>query len=127
MAYKPRKRKVKKNIPEGYAHIHSSQNNTIITITDKSGNKISASSSGAVGYKGAKKETPFAASVAAEAAAKEAIEAGVKKVEVFLKGLGGAREMAMRTLQSSGLEITAINDVTPVPHNGCRPPKKPRG
>lgn len=127
MAYKPRKRKVKKNIPEGYAHIHSSQNNTIITITDKSGNTISASSSGAVGYKGAKKETPFAASVAAEAVAKEAIESGVKKVEVFLKGLGGAREMAMRTLQANGLEITAINDVTPVPHNGCRPPKKPRG
>jgi small subunit ribosomal protein S11 len=127
MAYKSRKRKVKKNIPEAYAHIYSTQNNTIITITDKNGDTISWASAGTVGYKGAKKETPFAAGMAAEAAAKSAMEAGVKKVELFVKGLGPARETAMRSLQSAGLDITAINDVTPIPHNGCRPPKRPRG
>ncbi len=127
MAYKARKRKAKKNVPEGYAHIHSTQNNTIVTITDKSGNTLSWASSGTVGFKGAKKETPFAAGLAAEAAAKAAMDAGMRKAEVFVKGLGPARETAMRSLQTAGLEITAINDVTPVPHNGCRPPKRPRG
>ena len=127
MAYKARKRKTKKNVPEGYAHIHSTQNNTIVTITDRDGSTLSWASSGTVGYKGSKKETPFAAGMAAEAAAKAAMNAGMRKVEVYVKGLGPARETAMRSLQSAGLEITAINDVTPVPHNGCRPPKRPRG
>ena len=126
MAYKARKRKIKKNVPEGNAHIHSTQNNTIVTITDKDGNVISWASSGTVGYKGSKKDTPFAAGVAAEAAAKGALESGMRKVEVFVKGLGPARETAMRQLQASGIEVTAINDVTPIPHNGCRPPKRPR-
>jgi small subunit ribosomal protein S11 len=126
MAYKPRKRKVKKNIPEGFAHIKSTQNNTIITITDKDGNAISWASSGTVGFKGSKKDTPFAAGMAAEAAAKVAIDAGMRKIEVFVKGLGPARETAMRQLQAAGLDVTAINDVTPIPHNGCRPPKRPR-
>ncbi len=127
MAYKPRKRKTKKNVPEGYAHIHSSQNNTIVTITDKDGSTLSWASSGTMGFKGSKKGTPYAAGLSAEAAAKAAMESGMKRVEVYVKGLGPARETAMRSLQSAGLEITAINDVTPVPHNGCRPPKRPRG
>lgn len=127
MAYKRRKRKVKKNIPEGFAHIQSTQNNTIVTITDASGNTISWASSGTVGYKGSKKDTPFAAGMAAEAAARVAMESGMRRVEVFVKGLGAARETAMRSLQTAGLEVTAINDVTPIPHNGCRPPKRPRG
>jgi small subunit ribosomal protein S11 len=127
MAYKTRKRKVKKNVPEGYAHIHSTQNNTIVTITDKDGNTLSWASSGTMGFKGAKKDTPFAAGMSAEGAAKSARESGIKRVEVFVKGLGPARETAVRSLQSAGLEITAINDVTPIPHNGCRPPKRPRG
>lgn len=126
MAYKARKRKTKKNIPEGYAHIHSTQNNTIVTITDKDGNTISWASSGTAGFKGSKKDTPFAAGLAAEAAGKVAMDCGVRKVEVFVKGLGPARETAMRQLQASGLEVTAINDITPIPHNGCRPPKRPR-
>ena len=108
MAYKSRKEKLKE-YPEAYAHIYSTQNNTIITITDKNGDTISWASAGTVGYKGAKKETPFAAGMAAEAAAKSAMEAGVKKVELFVKGLGPARETAMRSLQSAGLDITAIN------------------
>jgi small subunit ribosomal protein S11 len=127
MAYKPRKRKVKKSIPEGFAHIHSTQNNTIVTITDRDGNTISWASAGTVGYKGSKKETPFAAGMAAEAAAKVAMDAGMRKVEVFVKGIGPTRETAVRSLQTAGLEVTAINDVTPIPHNGCRPPKRPRG
>jgi small subunit ribosomal protein S11 len=127
VTYKPRKRKVKKNIPEGYAHIHSSQNNTIVTITDKDGNTISWASSGTIGFKGSKKSTPFAAGMSAEAASKVAMDAGMRRVEVFVKGLGPARETAMRSLQTAGLEITAINDITPIPHNGCRPPKRPRG
>ena len=126
MAYKPRKRKVKKNVPEGTAHIHTSFNNTIVTICDKEGNTISWASSGTIGYKGSKKKTPYAAGLAAESAGKAAMDAGVVKVEVFVKGLGAGRETAIRSLQSVGLEITAINDVTPVPHNGCRPPKRPR-
>ncbi len=126
MAYNRRKRKVKKNIPEAQAHIHSTYNNTVVSITDVNGNVISWASAGTIGYKGSKKKTPFAAGQSAEAAAKSAIDAGVKKVEVFVKGLGGGRENAIRSLQAAGLEITAINDETPVPHNGCRPPKRPR-
>ena len=126
MAYNRRKRKIKKNIPEAQAHISSSYNNTLVTITDKDGNTISWASSGTIGYKGSKKKTPYAAGLAAESAGKTAMDAGVVKVEVFVKGLGGGRETAIRSLQSVGLEITAINDETPVPHNGCRPPKRPR-
>ena len=125
--YNSRKRKTKKNIPAGVVHIHSTFNNTITTITDKEGNAISWSSSGALGFKGSKKSTPFAAGVAAEAAGKAAYEIGMRKVEVYVKGLGPGRETAIRSLQTAGLEVTAINDVTPIPHNGCRPPKRPRG
>lgn len=127
MAYKPRKRKVKKNVPEGIAHIHTSFNNTIVTICDKEGNTISWASSGTLGFKGSKKSTPFAAGMSAEAAAKVAYDMGMRKVAVFAKGLGAGRETAIRSLQTAGLEITSITDVTPVPHNGCRPPKRPRG
>lgn len=126
MAYNRRKRKVKKNIPEAQAHIHSTYNNIVISITDVNGNVISWASAGTIGYKGSKKKTPFAAGQSAEAAAKVAMDSGVKKVEVFVKGLGSGRENAIRSLQAAGLEITAINDETPVPHNGCRPPKRPR-
>ena len=126
MAYNRRKRKIKKNIPEAQAHIHSTYNNTIVTITDKDGNVLSWASAGTIGYKGSKKKTPFAAGMSAEAAAKAAMEQGVVKVEVFVKGLGAGRENAIRSLQAAGLEITSINDETPVPHNGCRPPKRPR-
>ena len=126
MAYNRRKRKVKKNIPEAQAHIHSTYNNTVVSITDVDGNVISWASAGTIGYKGSKKKTPFAAGQAAEAAAGAATASGVKKVEVFVKGLGSGRENAIRALQTAGLEITAINDETPVPHNGCRPPKRPR-
>lgn len=127
MAYKARKRKVKKNIPEGRAFIHSTFNNTIVTISDSEGNAISWASAGTLGFKGSKKSTPFAAGMAAEAAAKVAVDMGMKKVEVFVKGLGSGRETAIRSLQTPGLEITSISDVTPIPHNGCRPPKRPRG
>ena len=127
MAYKARKRKVKKNIPEGKAFIHSTFNNTIVTIADKEGNAISWASAGTLGFKGSKKSTPFAAGMAAEAAGKSALAAGMKKVEVYVKGLGSGRETAIRSLQTAGLEITSITDETPVPHNGCRPPKRPRG
>ena len=126
MAYNRRKRKVKKNIPEAVAHIHSTYNNTIVTITEKDGNVIAWASSGTIGYKGSKKKTPFAAGIAADAAAKAAIEQGVKKLDVIVKGLGGGRETAIRSLQATGLEILSITDDTPVPHNGCRPPKRPR-
>ena len=126
MAYNRRKRKVKKNIPEAQAHIHSTYNNTVISITDVNGNVISWASAGTIGYKGSKKKTPFAAGQSAEAAAKVAMDSGVKKVEVFVKGLGSGRENAIRSLQAAGLEINSINDETPVPHNGCRPPKRPR-
>jgi small subunit ribosomal protein S11 len=122
-----KKRRVKKNIPSGVAHIHSTFNNTIITITDPVGNAIAWSSSGAIGYKGSRKSTPFAAGLASEAAAKAAMDNGVQRVEVSVKGPGPGREAAIRSLQVAGLEITAIRDVTPVPHNGCRPPKRPRG
>ena len=127
MAYKARKRKVKKNVPEGKAFIHSTFNNTIVTLTDKDGNAISWASAGTLGFKGSKKSTPFAAGMAAEAAGKAATEMGMKKVEVYAKGLGSGRETAIRSLQTAGLEITSISDVTPMPHNGCRPPKRPRG
>ena len=126
MAYNRRKRKVKKNIPEAQAHIHATYNNTVVSITDVNGNVISWASAGTIGYKGSKKKTPYAAGMSAEAAAKVAFENGVRKVEVFVKGLGAGRENAIRSLQTAGLEITAINDITPVPHNGCRPPKRPR-
>ncbi len=126
MAYNRRKRKVKKNIPEGVAHIHSTYNNTIVTITDKDGNVISWASAGTIGYKGSKQKTPFAAGTSAEAAGRAAMECGVKKVEVHVKGLGAGRENAIRQLQAVGLEVTSIVDETPIPHNGCRPPKRPR-
>ena len=126
MAYNRRKRKVKKNIPEAQAHIHSTYNNTVVSITDVNGNVISWASAGTIGYKGSKKKTPFAAGQSAEAAAKAAMDSGVKKVEVFVKGLGSGRENAIRSLQAAGVESTDINDETPVPHNGCRPPKRPR-
>ena len=122
-----RKRKVRKNIPSGVAHIHSTFNNTIVTITDVEGNAIAWSSAGALGFKGSKKSTPFAASQASEACAKAALDSGMIKVEVTVKGPGPGREAAIRSLQVAGLEITSIKDVTPVPHNGCRPPKRPRG
>ena len=122
-----RKRRVKKNIPLGVAHIHSTFNNTIVTITDPQGNVVSWSSAGAVGFKGSKKSTPFAASQASEACAKAALDSGMIKVEVAVKGPGPGREAAIRSLQVAGLEITSIKDETPVPHHGCRPPKRPRG
>ena len=122
-----RKKRIRKNISRGVAHIHSTFNNTIVTITDETGNVIAWSSAGALGYKGSRKSTPFAAQVASEAAAKAAMEHGLKLVEVNVKGPGPGREAAVRALQTAGLDISAINDVTPVPHNGCRPPKRPRG
>ena len=126
MAYNRRKRKVKKNIPVGQAHIHSTYNNTVVSITDEAGNVLSWASAGTIGYKGSKKKTPFAAGQAAEQAGRAALDMGVTKVEVFVRGMGSGRENAIRSLQTAGLEITAINDETPVPHNGCRPPKRPR-
>ena len=122
-----RKRKVRKNIAKGVAHIHSTFNNTIVTICDEQGNAVAWSSAGALGYKGSRKSTPFAAQQAAEAAAKAAIDHGMKQVDVNVKGPGPGRESAIRSLQVAGLEITSISDVTPIPHNGCRPPKRPRG
>jgi small subunit ribosomal protein S11 len=124
---KTTKRKVRKNIPLGIAHVHTTFNNTIVTITDVDGNAIAWSSAGALGYKGSRKSTPFAAQLVAEAVAKSAMDNGMLRVEVSVKGPGPGREAAIRSLQAAGLEITAIKDVTPVPHNGCRPPKRPRG
>ena len=127
MAKKPtRKRRAKKHIETGVAHIHSTFNNTIVMITDVHGNAVAWSSAGALGFKGSKKSTPFAAQMAAEAAAKSAMEHGMKTVEVTVKGPGSGREAAIRSLQATGLEVTAIRDVTPIPHNGCRPPKRRR-
>ena len=120
------KKKIKKNVAEGIAHVHASFNNTIITIADRQGNALSWATSGGAGFKGSRKSTPFAAQVAAEAAGKAAQEYGVKNVEVRIKGPGPGRESSVRALNSIGLKITAIQDVTPVPHNGCRPPKKRR-
>ena len=121
-----RKRRVRKNVAKGVAHIHSTFNNTIVTITDESGNAIAWSSAGALGFKGSRKSTPFAAQMAGEAAGKAAVDHGMKVVEVNVKGPGPGREAAVRSLQTAGLEITVINDVTPIPHNGCRPPKRRR-
>lgn len=121
-----RKRRVKKNIESGVAHIYSTFNNTIVTISDTQGNVLGWSSAGALGFKGSRKSTPYAAQMAAETAAKSALEANMKTLEVSVKGPGAGREAAIRSLQAAGLEITAIRDVTPVPHNGCRPPKRRR-
>ncbi|MDO5457811.1 MAG: 30S ribosomal protein S11 [Atopococcus tabaci] len=121
-----RRRRVRKNIESGIAHIHSTFNNTIVMITDPQGNAISWSSAGALGFRGSRKSTPFAAQMAAEAAAKTAMEDGMKSLEVNVKGPGSGRESAIRALQAAGLEVTAIRDVTPVPHNGARPPKRRR-
>ena len=120
------KKKVKKNIPSGIAHINSTFNNTIITITDNTGNTISWSSSGNKGFKGSRKSTPFAAQLAAEEAGKKAMEHGMKHVEVVIKGPGNGRESAIRSIHNTGIEVTEIVDVTPIPHNGCRPPKRRR-
>lgn len=122
-----RKRRVKRNVVNGIAHIHSTFNNTIVTITDESGNAIAWSSAGALGFKGSRKSTPFAAQLTGEAAGQAAVESGMKNISVNVKGPGPGRESALRALQTAGLEITAIHDKTPVPHNGCRPPKRPRG
>ncbi len=121
-----RKKKVKKNVDKGQAHIRSTFNNTIITLTDMNGNVLSWSSGGNVGYKGSRKSTPFAAQMAAETAAKSAMEHGLREVEVYVKGPGAGRESAIRSLQAAGLEVSLIKDVTPIPHNGCRPPKRRR-
>jgi len=123
---KTRKRREGKNIERGCAHICSTFNNTIVTITDVAGNAISWSSAGSLGFRGSKKSTPFAAQMAAEAAAKAAMEHGLKSVEVYVKGPGAGREAAIRALQAAGLEVNMIKDVTPIPHNGCRPPKRRR-
>ena len=120
------RRRDRKNIEKGEAHIHSSFNNTIVTITDERGKVISWASAGELGFKGSRKSTPFAAGEVAEKAAKEAMEHGLKTVEVYVKGPGAGRESAIRSLQAAGLEISSIKDVTPIPHNGCRPPKRRR-
>lgn len=120
------RKKVKKNIADGIAHVHASFNNTIVTISDRQGNTLSWATSGGVGFKGSRKSTPFAAQVAAEAAGKVAIECGIKNLEVRIKGPGPGRESAVRALNNLGIKITQIQDVTPVPHNGCRPPKRRR-
>ena len=116
----------RKNIERGAAHIHSTFNNTIVTITDEAGNAISWASAGELGFKGSRKSTPFAAQMAAETASKTAMEHGLKKVDVFVKGPGAGREAAIRGLQAAGIEVMSIKDVTPIPHNGCRPPKRRR-
>lgn len=120
------KRKERKNIEHGIAHIRSTFNNTIVTITDTSGNALSWASAGGLGFRGSRKSTPFAAQMAAETAAKAAMEHGLKQIEVFVKGPGSGREAAIRSLQAAGLEVNLIKDCTPVPHNGCRPPKRRR-
>ena len=121
-----KKRRERKNIEKGAAHIRASFNNTIVTITDLGGNALSWASSGGLGFRGSRKSTPFAAQTAAETAAKAAMEHGLKTVEVYVKGPGSGREAAIRSLQAAGLEVTMIKDVTPIPHNGCRPPKRRR-
>ena len=122
-----RKKKIKRSFTKGVAHVHATFNNTIITITDMQGNVIAWSSAGALGYKGAKKSTPFAAQLAAEAAGKTAYDQGLRQVDVEVKGPGAGRESAVRALTTVGLQVLSIEDTTPVPHNGCRPPKRPRG
>ena len=126
MATENKKKKIKKNIPAGIAHVNATFNNTIITITDYKGNTIAWSSAGAEGFKGSRKSTPFAAQLAAESAGKKAKDNGVKTLEIEVRGPGAGRESALRALQSTGFIITAIKDVTPIPHNGCRPPKRRR-
>lgn len=121
-----RKKKERKNILNGIAHIRSTFNNTIVTITDANGNALSWASAGSQGFKGSRKSTPFAAQVAAETAGKKAMEHGVQNIEVYVKGPGSGREAALRALQATGFNITLIKDVTPIPHNGCRPPKRRR-
>ena len=121
-----RKRRERKNIERGAAHIRSSFNNTLVTITDLNGNAISWASAGGLGFRGSRKSTPFAAQMAAETAAKAAMEHGLKTVEVYVKGPGSGREAAIRALQAAGLDVNMIKDVTPIPHNGCRPPKRRR-
>jgi small subunit ribosomal protein S11 len=121
-----RKRRGRKNIAEGVVHIHSTFNNTIVTITDYQGNVISWSSAGAMGFKGSRKGTPFAAQQAADSAAKKAMDHGLRSVQIFVRGPGAGRESALRALQSAGINISLIKDVTPIPHNGCRPPKRRR-
>ena len=120
------KRRARKSVPHGIVHIHTTFNNTIVTITDQLGNAIAWSSAGVQGYKGSRKSTPFAAQLSAEAAAKSALDNGMIDCEVYVKGPGPGREQAIRSIAAAGLQITAIKDVTPVPHNGCRPPKRPR-
>ncbi len=124
-AARPRRRD-RKHIESGVAHIKSTFNNTMVTITDKNGNSISWASAGTVGFKGSRKSTPFAAQMAAEAAARQAMEHGLREVECYVKGPGAGREAAIRSLQAAGLEVNVIKDVTPIPHNGCRPPKRRR-
>jgi small subunit ribosomal protein S11 len=123
---KPRRRREKRVVPRGAAHVKASFNNTIISLTDPAGNVIAWSSAGAAGWKGSRKSTPYAAQVAAETAARKALDLGLKVVEVFVRGPGAGREAAIRALEATGLEVTAITDVTPIPHNGCRPPKRRR-
>ncbi|MBB6631783.1 30S ribosomal protein S11 [Clostridium algidicarnis] len=123
---KTRRRKERKNIEHGAAHIKSTFNNSIVTLTDTAGNALSWSSAGALGFRGSRKSTPYAAQMAAETAAKVAMEHGLKSVEVYVKGPGSGREAAIRSLQAAGIEVTLIKDVTPIPHNGCRPPKRRR-
>ncbi|MDD3705861.1 MAG: 30S ribosomal protein S11 [Clostridiaceae bacterium] len=125
-AKKVRRRKERKNVERGAAHIQSTFNNTLVTLTDATGNALSWSSAGSLGFRGSKKSTPFAAQMAAEVAAKGAMEHGLKTIEVFVKGPGAGREAAIRSLQAAGLEVSLIKDVTPIPHNGCRPPKRRR-
>lgn len=122
----PRKRRERRVVPRGAAHVKASFNNTIISITDPAGNVVAWSSAGASGWKGSRKSTPYAAQIAAENAARKALDAGMKVVEVFVRGPGAGREAAIRALEATGLEVTAITDVTPIPHNGCRPPKRRR-
>ena len=123
---KTRRKKERKNVEHGAAHIKSTFNNSIVTLTDAQGNALSWSSAGALGFRGSKKSTPFAAQMAAETAAKAAMEHGLKSIEVYVKGPGSGREAAIRSLQAAGLEVTLIKDVTPIPHNGCSPPKRRR-
>ncbi|MGI5997148.1 MAG: 30S ribosomal protein S11 [Lutispora sp.] len=125
-AKRTRKRRERKNVEKGAAHIQSTFNNTIVTLTDAAGNALSWSSAGSLGFRGSKKSTPFAAQMAAEVAAKGAMEHGLKTIEVYVKGPGSGREAAIRSLQAAGLEVSMIKDVTPIPHNGCRPPKRRR-
>jgi small subunit ribosomal protein S11 len=121
-----RKRRIKRSVPEGVVHIHSTFNNTIVTITDPQGNSVAWASAGSVGFKGSRKGTPFAAQMAAESAARKAADAGMRSVQVHVKGPGAGRESALRSLQAAGFSVSIIRDVTPIPHNGCRPPKRRR-